>query len=191
MKKIIPNGILILAVLIFVWLIINVISQTGSYCHINFELGRNYRGMLGGILSFLSIVLIYYTLSLQTESINRSSFESKFFELIKYHRANVGEWEHTPPEFQEEKIVKEREVFVHIHRQLLKALVELTPFFTNKNLEDIMITEALEELKKNENLKSRSIDLLLLQRINIAYMVVFFGVSEEGGRILSKGFRKK
>ncbi|MBI1939372.1 MAG: putative phage abortive infection protein [Ignavibacteriales bacterium] len=191
MKKNIPNGILIIAVLIFGWLSIDVISQTGFYAHINFELGRNYGGMLGGILSFLSIVLIYFTLSLQTESFNRSSFESKFFELIKYHRANVAEWEHTPPEFKEEKIVKGRKVFVHIHRQILRALEELTPFFKNKNLEDIMLPDALNELKRNANFISRKIDLMLLQKINIAYMIVFFGVLEEGRRILSKVVKKK
>ena len=165
MKKFIPNVILFFAITVFVGLTIDVLSQTGNGSHIDFIIGRNYGGLLGGIFSFLSIVLIYYTLNHQTESYNRSSFENKFFELIKYHRENVYGWEHTNPESEKREIVKGQKIFVYMHRQILKALEELNTFFEGKKLEEIVLPEVLKNLKENKIIIERKIDLQLFQKI--------------------------
>ncbi len=98
--------ILFIAFLVFAWLSIDFIRQTGISNHIDIVIGRNYGGMLGGIFSFLSIVLIYLTLNRQIEVTNRATFENKFFELIKYHRDNISEWEHLNPDCENKELVK-------------------------------------------------------------------------------------
>lgn len=55
------------------------------------QLGDFVGGYIGTIFALISVVFLYSTLKNQRESSNISSFENKYFELIKMHRDNVSE----------------------------------------------------------------------------------------------------
>ncbi len=55
------------------------------------QLGDFVGGYIGTIFALISVVFLYSTLKNQRESSEISSFENKYFELIKMHRDNVSE----------------------------------------------------------------------------------------------------
>lgn len=49
----------------------------------------NFGGYIGGTLSLISVVLIYYTYSKQSEMNYRNQFESIFFEMLSRQRKYI------------------------------------------------------------------------------------------------------
>lgn len=55
------------------------------------QLGSFVGGYVGALFALTGVVLLYSTLKSQRLAFARQSFENKYFELIKLHRANVAE----------------------------------------------------------------------------------------------------
>lgn len=55
------------------------------------KLGTFTGGVVGSVISLAAVILLYATLSAQRESSLSQDFETKYFELIRLHRANVEE----------------------------------------------------------------------------------------------------
>ena len=184
--KYFPNTILIAASIIFVWFSFDILIQTGYNTHIDFTKGSSYGSMLGGIFSFLSVVLIYLTLKHQTTSYENSAFENRFFQLINYHRNNVETLEYRNPASKKTEIIKGQKIFVNIHKEITKAINYLNNDLKLNNLAIILKDEAIIELKQNKTISTRTINLLELEISNIAYLIVFIGLSKEGRPVLER-----
>jgi hypothetical protein len=78
------------------------------------QLGSFIGGYVGSMFALIGVVLLFSTLTSQRRAFAQQSFENKYFELIKLHRANVAEIE-----LQEES---GRKVFVLLLRELRSAL---------------------------------------------------------------------
>lgn len=148
------------------------------------QIGDFIGGTVGTILTALSIILLYKTLQEQRKSFNKSQIESRFFELLKFHRDNVNEIEF---EYylsnDSSRLVKGRHFFVTANKQLEYAFEEFEYFFKSKKLgiNDIYESKYLNELKQNKTLISRKFDdFSLLAKIDICYLILFLGVSKEG-----------
>lgn len=192
MKK---NEIIILvsAIVLFLSVTINILIQTGLSSHIDFDAASKYGALLGGMFSFLSVVLIYLTLKKQSDLHDSTSFENRFFELIRFHRSNVQEWDHISPIYAEKTHIKNQKVFVSIFRQVLRALKELDVFFqanTDYNLSNVL-NESGEAIFRKEIFVDRNIDSEMFIKIDIAYSIVFFGVSLENKSALQRVLSKK
>ena len=155
------------------------------------QVGDFIGGVVGTILTALSIVLLYNTLQAQNKSskdqadqFNKSQIENRFFELLKFHRDNVNEIEfHYTDSLNSLKHVKGRHFFVTVSKQLEYAFEEFEKFTTyhNIDLNDIYEDKYLKELSDNSLLKDRQFtNFYLLAKIDICYLVIFIGVSKNG-----------
>lgn len=78
------------------------------------QFGSFIGGVVGAIFALIGVVLLYSTLTSQRRAATQQSFENKYFELIKLHRANVAEIEL--------KGESGRKIFVVLLRELRSAL---------------------------------------------------------------------
>lgn len=187
----IPNALFILSIVLLVWFTIDILSQTWWSKHINFSIASQYGSFIGGLFSFFTVLLIFFTLNNQIESNRRVAFENKFFSLIGYHRSNIENMIYKTPDSKNGEDVKGQKVFFKAHNEILYAIKLLCPFFENNKLDSIVIQSALEEIENSEIIRSRKINTNDLLKYNIAYLIVFFGVHKEGRRILERLLSRK
>lgn len=183
------NGALGISLLTFIWLAIDITCQTGWSLRIDFKQASNFGTLVGGMFSFISVVLIVFTLKHQISSFERQSFSSKFFQQLNYHKQNVDEMVMRLPDVKGETPVKGAKVFMHIHRQIHKSIDEIRDFSSDGNY-----------MKKNEKnaemialAASRKIDIMKWNLYNIGYLITFFGVDRDGEKVLKSilGLRYK
>ena len=72
--------LLILALVLFAWFTVDILSQTWWSKNIYFSIASKCGSFIGGLFSFITILLIYFTLKHQSESFNRTAFENKFMD---------------------------------------------------------------------------------------------------------------
>ncbi|GGH03011.1 hypothetical protein GCM10007422_17810 [Pedobacter zeae] len=153
------------------------------------QVGDFIGGVVGTLVAAISIVLLYKTLTAQRESSNnqanefaKSQNESRFFELLRIHRDNVSEIEFEYIE-NKSKIAKSRHFFVVAHKQLEFAFTEFDEYINHYKLSisDIYENEYLNKLKENKTIIDRNInDYILLAKMDVCYLVLFFGVGKNG-----------
>jgi hypothetical protein len=185
--KVAQNIVIGIALFIFIWFTIEIFNQTEWWGdHIDFDLGSKYGTLIGGIFSFLSVFLIYLTLKHQTNSFEKSAFETRFFQLIEYHRRNIAEWEYRNPKSSKGESILGNKVFISIHREIGEAIQLLKNDLSINSLEQILSKESISKLNSNKTITNRKINLLEFEIINLSYLIVFFGVSKESKPILEK-----
>lgn len=143
-------------------------------------------GVVGTIFSLTGVILLYITLRAQRENFHRERIESNFYEMLKFHRDNVLEIVFSYKEgYKSNGELKEielrgRNVFHKIYSNIKEAYLELNFVFAGSDKKDIYLPEYLKLLENNNIIHERKIDLVKLARIDIAYLVNFFGLSSEG-----------
>lgn len=157
-------------------------------------------GTAGTLFSLAGFILLYLSFKKQTEAnktqldaYNHDKVEGRFFELIRLHRENVNELQFET-HFIKEKTTKKgkkikitatksyqnRHVFVAILTHFKSAFFELGFFFDGWKPEDIYTADYLKKLKDNKILIDRKIDLIKYAKVDLIYLVIFFGVGKEG-----------
>jgi hypothetical protein len=116
-------------------------------------------GLVGPILSLAGFLLIYETISAQRKTFEIQQFESKFFDLLRFHRDNVQQMTHRIPWDANEKYYNGTRVFIEIKSQFLKL------YRIVKKKVDIC-----KSIKSSEK---------ELTAINISYLILYFGVSKD------------
>ncbi|WP_159435238.1 putative phage abortive infection protein [Pedobacter suwonensis] len=156
------------------------------------QVGDFIGGIVGTLVATFSIILLYKTLTAQRESSNsqasefaKSQNESRFFELLRIHRDNVSEieFEYTEKIKNKNKIAKSRHFFVVAHKQLEFAFLEFDAYLNYHNLssDDIYEDSYLNKIKGNKTIIKRNLnDYQLLAKIDICYLILFFGVGKNG-----------
>lgn len=186
-------AILIFSVIVFVTLLFQAVIKTGFAWAINFNLSANVGTTLAGILSFISILLILLTLKNQSYTFSISKLESRFFELLKFHRDNVQEMEYRSPESTSKDnpiIRKGHKVFVEIYNEIETAICDVNSILVDYLGNSCGINEIFRDKSVFEKRKSiadknyNRFSVKELEIANIAYLVVFVGVSRQGVRIL-------
>jgi len=186
-KKVIPWVFISLGAIAFIYITINIVHQTGFSFKIDFPKAINYGGLLADIFTFFSAILLFLIFKHNTDTSAKSAFESKFFEMIKYHRENVNECLYLTPDSDKKKYYKGKMVFIKIHLEIETLIEEIRPYF-NSNKPEIFY-KSKKELNldlENKLIKNRRIDINEFNLFNIAYLVVFFGVTKRGLAILEK-----
>ena len=182
-------------VIIFLLIISSVYTIYTGVGELNMEVtgqvGDFIGGVVGTILTALSIVLLYNTLQAQNKSsqdqadqFNKSQIENRFFELLKFHRDNVNEIEfHFTEHKKRTTCTKGRHFFVTANKQLNYAFEEFEHYFQDKkyDLNDIYEADYLISTKNNTFFIDRKIaNFYLLAKIDICYLIFFYGVSKNG-----------
>jgi len=154
------------------------------------QVGDFIGGIVGTLVATFSIVLLYKTLTAQRESSTsqanefaKSQNESRFFELLRIHRDNVSEIDFEYTEKNRNKIAKSRHFFVVAHKQLEFAFTEFDAYVNYHKLfiSDMYEDDYFKKLKENKTIIKRNInDYQLLAKIDICYLILFFGVGKNG-----------
>lgn len=152
------------------------------------QLGDFIGGIVGTIFSLSGFFLLYLTFKNQRESFEKERFENRFFELIKFHRENVNEFEFKTkdrvtvngiPKLRYD-ISKGKKVFKIILNQTESCFLETRAIFSALPIESILTADYLNELRNDKYFKSNQINLHEYARLNFCYLVVFFGLDRNG-----------
>ncbi|WDF54890.1 putative phage abortive infection protein [Mucilaginibacter sp. KACC 22063] len=175
-----PTITLIFSLIIFLFFGIYLCVQNWSGWYLNFDELNNFGTLIGGIFSFISVILIYFTLQQQFQSFKINQFENRFFELIRYHRDNVSALKMRAPDTAREQYFEGHKVAREIHKQVLEMFDKTKELLKNYKLDDLY-KDTETKLRDIENLAvTGDKNLLDLNYANISYLCVFFGGSEDG-----------
>jgi hypothetical protein len=157
------------------------------------QVGDFIGGIVGTIFSLAGTILLLLTLTQQSTSHHRDSFESKFFKLIELHRANVDEISihRFLKNEKEETVIQGRRAFKHVFNDIISCRDEIKEFFEGVEVKDIYTEKYQLTLENYLSKLNRKIDLKELALLNISYCIVFYGVGEEGQAILSSLLNSK
>lgn len=169
------------------------------------DYGTFMAGIFGPLFALISAYLIYITYKTQGEQIDLNKFENRLNEMIRANRAIVSEMEYeVPDDFikvgtdRQCVSVKGQKIFVRIEKHFKEALKETESVFKKHFDNDTLFKNA--EIKEKEikllntyfgDSKGIKKDLLeLLTKVNIVYLCIFYGVSNNGKPILKQIFAK-
>jgi hypothetical protein len=168
------------------------------------QVGDFIGGVVGTIISAAGFYFLYLTLREQRKAIQqqenaihqqenaikeqRSSFEkerfeSKFIDLVKLHRDNVADIRCQVLENGQVVDVYSREAIKAIFNEYIECLHEVKKFArVYKGIEILQapFSETLDGIKTQNGCKATVNELAL---IDIAYCIVFFGISEESDQV--------
>lgn len=152
------------------------------------QVGDFVGGVIGTLASLLGFILVYLSLESQKrlnikldKQFEKSQIESRFIELIKLHKENLYDIYIE----RNDKEIKRRKAIDFIVDQIKDCYKEIIPFFIDVDAEEVYTPAYLAKTVELVN-ERKSIDLIGLSHIDIAYSIVFFGTSHEDIQSLSK-----
>ena len=155
------------------------------------QVGDFIGGVVGTIFTLLGTVLIYFTFREQINQNKKEGFETIFLQLVNIQRDNVNQLNYTTFHSNKFSTAKDRKVFKVIFSEFLDCYREVKKF-SNSTSPDYYINKKhkkfLENLIKDNNL---DIDVIEMSIIDIAYNILYFGLSEDGQIILKHKFQKR
>lgn len=146
-------------------------------------------GVLGPLISAAGFFFLYLNLSEQRQSFRYERLESRFFEMVKYHRENINEMTFTYCEHPVEKkfaTAEKRKVFKLIHKQFEDLHTECDFLFENKRIHDIYENDYFNKLNQNKTIVDRKTKPLDYAKLDLLYLIIFFGVSKDGVNTISQ-----
>ncbi|MDD5183817.1 MAG: putative phage abortive infection protein [Paludibacter sp.] len=160
------------------------------------QVGDFIGGVVGTIFSLAGFAILIITLSAQTQVSYTEQFENKFFELIRLHRENLNEISITRKSKNEEGTLIDfkftgRQVFKIVLDDFLTCRNELRQYFHKFELHEIYENEYLKHISEILNVEESHIRVRTIARIDIAYCIVFYGVGNEGYKLLCEIFNKR
>jgi len=164
------------------------------------EVGDFIGGVIGTLFSLAGFIILIITLADQSKSNTIERFESNFFELVKFHRENVEELKYTVYEKNDldnidqeidPVIYESRKVFRAVFEQFLQCRNEIKQYINVNQETSIFTSTHLSFIQSIDEVKKNRINLKLIASIDIAYCIMFYGLSAEGVLILERLFSKK
>jgi hypothetical protein len=127
----------------------------------------------------------------QANQNKREAFEASFFEMLGLHRDNVSELSYTYEEPAGITTALNRKVFRVIFKDFTDCYREITKFSDSSDVNYYLSAshqKTLEGIIKDNNLQTTPIRLSI---IDLAYQVIYFGLSEEGETVLRDRLKRK
>jgi hypothetical protein len=199
-EKLFLNAFAIILFFIGVIIMIRFYSKIGEYYSIasqngkpnmdvTGQIGDFVGGVVGTLFAMSGTLLIYLSFKEQNSQNKRESFESSFFEMLRIQRENVSELKYS--KFRDQKLVvsENRKVFKLIFDEFNECFREVSKFY--RFTENILIPEYKIKLEKIQERINPNINLKEMALIDIAYSIVFFGIGEEGEKVLRFRFKNK
>jgi hypothetical protein len=168
---------------------INVFGPGKIDFSITGQFGDFIGGVVGTLISGSGFIFLYLTFKEQRESVAKERFESKFFDLLKIHRDNVSELNYSKFENSREENYLGRKVFQVITKEVQDCLKEVRNYASTKDVDDYVTPEYKNYLIRIVLVKNKKIDLYELISIDLAYSIVYYGLSKEGEMILRRIFK--
>ncbi|WP_166566559.1 putative phage abortive infection protein [Emticicia sp. CRIBPO] len=165
---------------------------------INFEatgqFGDYFGGVIGTLISLAALIFLFINLIEQRASFKKERFETRYFEMIKFHKENVSDLVFTTKDRnqkgKEELIIRNegKKVFKVIDFDFIELFKELSPLFKKYEEEEIYVVSYLKDLKENSQLKERKINFKNYAKIDIVFSILLTGLSSQDRDTLSKVF---
>ena len=200
-RKIWKKRSFFILVSVFLLILITIIQFVRASGHLSWDIDTNlwaqYGTFIGGVLLAVTLSYQFYSFKKQKEQSEKqfreTQLQNRFFEMIKYHRENVLEFNHIDPNSNNKRIVEGRKVFVEIYNQF----IEIHKVVSRKELLKKVGINALSDYYNSANNESQnqfrssleyatgfSEDESIINRIqiDISYHFLFYGVlsSQEG-----------
>jgi hypothetical protein len=161
----------------------------------NYEITGQFGDFIGGVVgTFFALTgtfLIYLTFQEQSKENKRARFESAFFEMIRLHRENVTEMRYRKFKLDDHVCYENRQVVRIIFQEFIECYREVKKFSNSKEISDYITPRYLENLNKIISNANSKINPIEMARIDIAYTIVFYGLSVEGESVIRRLFLKK
>lgn len=162
------------------------------------KLGQ-YGDFIGGVVatffSLTGVLLLFETLRNQRHEFRKNglsqlkqSFETKFFELIRFHRENISEIKYTKFYRSELQTSEARKVFRVIAAEYLECFQELKRFIKLYPGVEFIKPKYKIHLRKVREMNNCDATIEELAIIDISYCYFFFGVSKESEPIILQKF---
>ncbi|WP_312338565.1 putative phage abortive infection protein [Sphingobacterium sp.] len=156
-------------------------------------IGDTFGGILNPFVALAAVIVTGLAFYMQYQANQQiqdqfkvQQFESQFYKLLDFHRENVKEMSFSL--YGED--ADGRKVFKLIVQQIETAYGEISPFFENLNLDGIVKNDFLASIKSIKA-KRQEIDLAKLIQLDIAYTIVFLGISVRDQYPLTRFLIKK
>ncbi|MFZ1320848.1 MAG: putative phage abortive infection protein [Ignavibacteria bacterium] len=197
-----PLLVFLIVILIFPFLFTHFsildLTKTG-------QIGDTIGGTLGpfvaiaaAILTFMAFWVQYKAneqlkrdLDEQKNRINKENFEKTFFEMIRLYKENISEFNYSKNKNYKEFKFEKRDVIKEIFEEFLECYNEIKSFTESIGVLNFILPKydlKIDKIKSNNKIISDKFELGL---IDIAYLIVFYGVNYEGADLLKGGFLKK
>jgi hypothetical protein len=154
-------------------------------------------GLIAGFFALAGFFLLYLTFRNQTNNFEKERFENNLFEMIRANRQIVSEMEYEVPDDDVPRTVKGHKIFVRIEKHFREAYKMCSIYFDQYgNVENGYFLNNEVRSKEFSIYKKYLGDSLTdelfdkLARVNIVYLIVFYGVSENGSGILQQYFKE-
>ena len=153
------------------------------------QIGDFVGGVIGTLFALSGTLLIYLSFKRQNRQNRREAFESSFFEMLRLYRENVSELKYTKSNGYNTITSENRKVFRVIFHEFTECYKEVKKFY--RFIDDYLVPEYDLKLSSIINRINPRINKKEFAVIDIAYSIVFFGVGDEGERVLHHRFKSK
>ena len=155
------------------------------------QFGDFVGGVVGTFFALTGTLFIYLTFSEQSKENKRIGFESSFFEMMRMYRENISELRYRKYKFNEYITYENRHVISIIFKEFIDCYREVKKFSNSELASDYLSSKYHEKINAIISKTNPEIDPIEMARIDIAYSIVFYGLSTEGEATIRKLFRKK
>lgn len=155
------------------------------------QFGDFVGGVVGTFFALSGTLLIFLNFKEQTKENKRSGFESSFFEMIRLYRENVSELKYRKPQKNEVANYENRQVLRAISSEFIECYREVKKFSNSQDIKHYFNPTYAKKLKAITDKINPEIDIIEMAIIDLAYMIVFYGLSPEGEQIIKDNIIRK
>lgn len=152
------------------------------------QFGDYVGGVIGTLFAFAGTILIFLSFQEQAQNNKRMSFESAFFEFVRLHKENVKELSYTYYERNDFCTAHSRKVFKLIYSDFLECFDEVKKCSSSSDPDDYYLEKYKFFIQRLVSSKKLVVDIIDLVKIDIAFCVIYYGLSDEGMCSLRKTF---
>ncbi|TDE05819.1 putative phage abortive infection protein [Flavobacterium sandaracinum] len=154
-------------------------------------------GIAGAVLTFLAFWVQFKANEQQKNDLKDqrkreylSSFETKFFDLIRLHRENISDQNYTKFGKTKMELSQGRKVFRVIYKEFEECYAEVKKFHKIYG-ENFLTANHRNKLLSIINKNDLKIDLNEFALIDLSYTILYFGVAKDSEAYLSNKFKHK
>jgi len=155
------------------------------------QFGDFVGGVVGTFFALSGTLLIFLNFREQTKENKRSGFESSFFEMMRLYRENVSEMKYRKPTPTGTLTYENRQVLREITKEFIECYRDVKKFSDSENLDTYFNPPYAKKLKKIATKINPEINLIEMAIIDLAFMIVFYGVNWEGDTIIKDNVSRK
>jgi hypothetical protein len=155
------------------------------------QFGDFVGGVVGTFFALSGTLLIYMNFKEQTRENKRSAFESSFFEMLKLYRENVSEFRYKKFMGGEYDMYENRQVARLIFEEFIECYREIRKYSNSKNELDYLHPVYAKKIRSIAVKQNPEIDIIEMASIDLAFLIVFFGLGEEGEAIIKANIINK